>query len=58
MVKVSLEVRAEGADGHNQLVVGDGELMQGLYVYWQTEPYVPAPIIDVGPLFHSLELTG
>jgi xeroderma pigmentosum group C-complementing protein len=25
-----------------------GEIMQGLYAYSQTEPYVPDPVIDVG----------
>ena len=28
-----------------------GEVMQGLYARFQTEPYVPDPIVDVSGLF-------
>ena len=39
----------DGPNGHDEdLSSAAGEIMQGLYAYSQTEPYVPDPVIDVG----------
>jgi hypothetical protein len=45
------DLRVAGSDGPNGHDEGPssaaGEIMQGLYGYSQTEPYVPDPVIDV-----------
>lgn len=50
------DLRVAGDDGPNGHDEGPssaaGEIMQGLYAYSQTEPYVPDPVIDVS--FSSL----
>ncbi|KAF8799359.1 Rad4-domain-containing protein [Phlegmacium glaucopus] len=44
------ELRVAGQDGPNGQGEGSssatGEIMQGLYAYSQTEPYVPDPVVD------------
>lgn len=37
----------EATNGEGSSVAAGGEIMQGLYAYSQTEPYVPAPVVDV-----------
>ena len=43
----------DGPNGHEESASSAaGEIMQGLYAYSQTEPYVPDPVVDVGlPFF-------
>ena len=46
------ELKVAGDDGPNGYDEGPssaaGEIMQGLYAFPQTEPYIPDPVIDVG----------
>lgn len=34
------------------------EIMQGLYAYSQTEPYVPEPVVDVSKAFFAPPFSG
>ena len=49
------ELRVASQDGPNGQDEGSssatGEIMQGLYAYSQTEPYVPDPVVDVSLIF-------
>ena len=38
------ELKVAGNEGPSSAA---GDIMQGLYAYSQTEPYVPDPVIDV-----------
>ena len=61
VLKDDLRVAGEdGPNGHDEgSSIAAGEIMQGLYAYSQTEPYVPDPVIDVGfrSFLRCLELT-
>lgn len=55
VLRDELRVAGEGDDGQG---TGSGagatansgsEVMQGLYAFSQTEPYVPDPVVDVSP---------
>jgi xeroderma pigmentosum group C-complementing protein len=52
VLKDDLRVAGHNDDGPNGHDEGPssatGEVMQGLYAYSQTKPYVPDPVIDVG----------
>jgi hypothetical protein len=58
------ELKVAGHDGPNGHDEGPssaaGEIMQGLYAFSQTEPYIPDPVIDVGfsPLSSYFVLTN
>jgi len=43
-LKVAGQDEAENGEGSSSVA---GEIMQGLYAYSQTEPYIPAPVVDV-----------
>lgn len=50
------ELRVAGQDSPNgqdeeRSSTAAGEIMQGLYAYSQTEPYIPDPVVDVGFTF-------
>lgn len=42
------ELKVAGRDDSNEATSSSGpEIMQGLYAYSQTEPYIPEPVINV-----------
>jgi len=55
------ELKIAGQDGvtngEGSAAAAGGEIMQGLYAYSQTEPYVPAPVVDVSFLVAFSENT-
>lgn len=49
VLKDELKVAGQDAatNGEGSSAAAGGEIMQGLYAYSQTEPYVPAPVVEV-----------
>lgn len=57
-LKDELKVAGEGNGEGSSTGAGTaaGEVMQGMYAYSQTMPYVPAPVVDVSHgLFESMK---
>lgn len=48
-LKDDLRVAGDDGDAPN----GGPEVLQGLYAYSQTEPYIPEPVVDVSYFSHS-----